>query len=99
MGILIISKLVETKNKSKYLIGYLDEVIRPLILILPKMSGYVKTFKDKGGDKNENKLMFLRTHDDKLLKKHKTTWNKIEDLQKIELDTLPVYEDRYIKPK
>ena len=31
------------KNNSRYLIGYLVEVIRPLVLILPKMSGYVKT--------------------------------------------------------
>ena len=52
----IISKLVETKNNSKYLIEYLDEVIRPLAVILPKMSN--NTFKDKGGDnKNNNKLM------------------------------------------
>ena len=42
-----ISKLIETKNNSKYLIEYLDEVIRPLVLILPKMSGYVKMFKEK----------------------------------------------------
>ena len=33
---IVISKLVKTKNNSKYLIGYLD---------MPKMSGYVKTFK------------------------------------------------------
>ena len=40
--------------------GYLDNVIRPLVLILSKMSGYVKTFKDKSKDKNENnKLMSL----------------------------------------
>ena len=37
---------------------YLDEVIRQLVLILPKMSGYVKTFKVKDGDKDKsNKLM------------------------------------------
>ena len=41
-----LSKLVETKNNFKDLIGYLDEVIRPLVLILPKTSAYVKTFKD-----------------------------------------------------
>ena len=41
---IVISKLVQAKNNSKYLIGYLDEVLRPLVLILPKMSGYVKTF-------------------------------------------------------
>ena len=28
-----ISKLVKTKTNSKYLVGYLDEVIRPLVLI------------------------------------------------------------------
>ena len=40
---IIISKLVETKNNSKYLIGDLHEVIRPLVLILPKpqMSGWI----------------------------------------------------------
>ena len=37
-----ISKLVGIKNNSKYIIGYLDNVIRPLVVILPKMSGYVK---------------------------------------------------------
>ena len=42
------------------MIGYLDNVLRPLVLILPKKSGYFKTFKDKGGDKDKsknNKLM------------------------------------------
>ena len=42
------SILIKTKSNSKYLIGYLDELIRPLVLILPKIKGYVKTFKIKG---------------------------------------------------
>ena len=33
------------KTSSKYLIRYLDKVIRPLVLILSKMSGYVKILK------------------------------------------------------
>ena len=48
---IVISKFVKTKTNSKYLIGYLDKDIRPLVLIMPKMSGYVKTFKDE--DKNQ----------------------------------------------
>ena len=36
-----------------YLIGYLDKVIKPLALILPKMSKYVKTFKVKDRDKDK----------------------------------------------
>ena len=77
---IVISKLVATKNNSKYLIGYLDEVIRPLVLLLSKMSEHFKTFKDKGGDKNKNnKLMSLRIDGDKLFKNYNTIWTKIED--------------------
>ena len=34
---------------------------------------------------------------DKLLKKYKTIWIKIEDLTNFVLNALPVYDDRYIK--
>ena len=47
----VISKLVKTKTNSKYLIGYLDKTIRPRVLIMLKMSRYVKTFKGKYRDK------------------------------------------------
>ena len=66
------------------MIGYLDEVIRPLALILTKMSRYVKTSKDKSGDKNKyNKLMSLPIGDDKLLEKYKAIWTKIKDLEQL----------------
>ena len=61
---MVISKLVKLKTNSKYLIGYLDKAIRPLVLIIPKTSGYVKTFKNE--DKI-NKLMSFRIDDEKLL--------------------------------
>ena len=57
------------------MIEYLDEV-----LILPKISRFVKTFKDKGGGKNKNnKFISLSIDDNKLLEKHKTIWTKIEN--------------------
>ena len=56
------------KTTSKYLIGYLDKDIAPLVLILPKMRGYVKTFKDKDVNK-DNKLMSFSIDDEKLFKK------------------------------
>ena len=37
--------MIETETNSKQLIRYLDKVMRPLVLILAKMSGYIKTFK------------------------------------------------------
>ena len=46
---IVISKLVKAKTNSKYLIGYLAKNIRSLVLVMPKMSGYVKTFKVKEG--------------------------------------------------
>ena len=67
VGNTVITKLVETN--SKYLIGYLDKVIRPLVLILPKMSGYIKRLKVKDEDKDKNnKLMSFRIVHEKLLK-------------------------------
>ena len=63
------------------MIVHLDKDIRPLVLIMPKMSGYVKTFKI--GDKNSKLMKLISFHidDEKLLDKCKAIWNKIEDLK------------------
>ena len=67
-----ISIVVKTKTNSKYLIEYLDNDIRPLVLIMPKMSGYVRTFKVKDGDIDKiNKLISFCIDDEKLLEKCK----------------------------
>ena len=59
---IVASKLVETKTNSKYLIGMkFDKAIRPLVLIMPKMSAYVKTF---GVENKINKLMFFLIDDE-----------------------------------
>ena len=51
------------------------------------MIGYVKTFKVKDGNKDENnKLMSFRIDDEKLLEKYKAIWTRIEDLKNIELN-------------
>ena len=66
---IVISKLVETKTNSKYLTEYFYKVLRRLVLIFPKMSGCVKTFKVKDGDKDKsNKLMSFCIYDEKLSK-------------------------------
>ena len=64
------------------------------------MSGYIKIFKVKDGDEDKNnKLMSFRTDDEKLLEKYKAILTKIEEMKNIELNALPVYDDRYIKTK
>ena len=83
---IVISKLVNLVN--------LNKDIRPLVLIMHKMSGYVKTFKI------ENKIsevMSFRIDVETLLEKYKAIWTNIEHLQNIKLNPLPVYDDRYIK--
>ena len=64
------------------------------------MSGYVKTFKVKEGDKDKNnKLMSFGIDYEKLLENYKAIWAKIGDLKNIKFKVLPVYDDRYIKTK
>ena len=41
----------------------------------------------------------MRINDNKLIKKYKTIWTKFQDLKNIKLDTLPVFDDKYIKAK
>ena len=66
---IVISKLIETKKNSRDFTGYLGEVVKLLlVLILPKLTGNVKTFKEKN-----NNLMSLRIYDEKLLESIKAT--------------------------
>ena len=75
------------------MIGYLDKAIRQLVLIMPKVSGYVQTLKVKDGDKNKNnKLMYLPINDEKVLEKYKSIRTKIEDLKNTEFNALTFYD-------
>ena len=51
---IFISKLVKVKTNSKYFIGMkFNKTTRPLVMIIPKMSGYLNVFKVKKGDKDK----------------------------------------------
>ena len=59
---IVVSNLTEMKTNSKYLIEIkFDKTIRPLVLIMPKMSGYVKTLKVE--DKINNLISFYIDHE------------------------------------
>ena len=84
-----------TKNALKYFIGYNDDdVIRPLCLKLPQMTGYAKKF-------NENTTMSFKANNKQLLKNYNKIWEKVEKLLKINFESKPVYgdDDKYIKTK
>ena len=81
-------------NSLIYFIGYNDnDVIRPLCLRLPQITGYVKKF-------NENAIMPFRVNNNKqLLKNYNKIWEKIEKLMRIDFESKPVYGDgdKYIE--
>ena len=84
-----------TKNTLKYFIGYNDnDVIRPLCLRLPQMTGYAKKF-------NENATMSFKANNKQLLRNYNKIWEKVEKLLKIDFESKPVYgdDDKYIKTK
>ena len=84
-----------TKNSHKYFIGYIDnDIIRPLCIRLPQMTGYARKF-------NENSTMSFIVKNKKLLKKYSKIWETIEGLMKITFESKPIYgEDvKYIKTK
>ena len=74
---MVVSRLVETRNNSIFMIGYLDEVIKPLIWSISQMYRYVKTFKGKSGYNKSYNLMSLHINDNNLFKRCKTIWLRI----------------------
>ena len=50
---IVISNKIKGNNETvKYYMGYIDESVCPLCLILPQMSGWIKSF-ENGGKKHE----------------------------------------------
>ena len=78
----------------KYLCGYLNnDVIQPLCVILPQMSGYIKYFDDGG----EN--MSFVTDDEEVYEKYNEIWEVVRKLLKINFTVGPVRDDKYIIAK
>ena len=78
----------------KYFCGYLNnDVIKPLCVILPQMSGYIKYF-DNGG-----KNMSFVTDDKEVYGKYDEIWNVVKSLLKLEFAASPIRDDKYILGK
>ena len=84
-----------TRNSFKYFSGYnYNDVIRPLCVRLPQMTGYARKF-------DENATMSFRANNKQLLKNYNKIWEKVEKLMRIDFESKPVYGDdyKYIKTK
>ena len=86
--IVISDKFKHTDDSFKYYIGYKEDgIIKPLCIILPQMSGYIKYF-EKGGKK-----MSFVIQDDNVLDKYNDIWNKIKNTLNIKLHSMLVYDE------
>ena len=78
----------------KYFIGYQKgKIVRPLCIILPQMSGYIKYF--EYGSPNMSFLI----KDDEVGEKYEQIWDVIKNKLKIKFHSEPVYEYKYLKTK
>ena len=82
---------------SKVFIGYrsdITNIVTPLCIILPQMSGWIKHFENGG------KNMPFKIEDDSVYLKYNEIWNKIKELLGgVKFHSEPIYNDSYIKTK
>ena len=84
------NKFKHSDDGFKYFIGYKEGgIVKPLCIISPQMSGYIKYFKN---------MSFMVKNDD-VLDKYKEIWDKIKETLNIKFHSIPVYDEKYIKAK
>ena len=87
-------KFKHNDDGFKYFIGYKEgEIVKPLCIILPQMTGYIKYFENGG------KNMSFVIKDDDVLDKYNEIWDKIKGKLNIKFHSMPVYDEKYIKAK
>ena len=84
--IVVSDKFKHNNEGFKYFIGYQDGILRPLCIILPQMSRYIKYFEN--GSKN-----------DEVWDKYNKIWDVIKNKLNINFYSEPVYEHKYLKTK
>ena len=92
---IVVSAIFKHSDKGfKCFIGYQDnEIVKPLCIILPQMSGYIKYFENGG----KNMSFFIK--DDEVWEKYEQIWDVIKDKLGIKFHSEPVYEYKYLKAK
>ena len=92
---IVISDKFKQSNKGfKYFIGYQEgEIVKPLCVILPQMSGYIK-YCEYGG---ENMSFLIK--DNEVWDKYEQIWDVIKNKLGIKFHSLPDYDKKYLKIK
>ena len=88
--IVVSDKFKHNNEGFKYFIGYLESgIVKPLCIILPQMSWYIKYFENGG------KNMSFLIKDDEMWDKYDKIWDVIKI--GIKFHSEPVYECKYLK--
>ena len=92
--IVVSDRFKHSDDGFKYFIGCKEgEIVKPLCIILPQMTGYIKYFENGG------KNMSFVIKDDDVLDKYNEIWDKIKETLSIKFHSMPVYDEQYIKAK
>ena len=92
--IIVSDKFKHNNEGFKYFIGYQrGGIVKPLCIILPQMSGYIKYFENGG------KNMSFLIKDDEVWEKYEQIWDVIKNKLSIKFHSEPVYDETYIKAK
>ena len=92
--IVVSHKFKHNGEGFKYFIGYLKgKIIKPLFIISPQMSGYIKYFE------NGSKNMSFLIKNDEVWDKYDKIWDVIKKELNIKFHSGPVYKYKYLKAK
>ena len=91
--IVVSDKFKHNNEAFKYFIGYQEGgIVKPLCIMLPQMSGYIKYFE------NCKNMSFLIKNDE-LWEKYEKVRDVIKNKLSIKLYSEPIYEQKHLKAK
>ena len=92
--IVVSDKFKHNNEGFKYFIGYQEgEIVKPLCIILPQMSGYIKYFENGG------KRMTFWIKYDEVWEKYDEIWDVIKNKLSIKFHSKPIYDQKYLQAK
>ena len=75
-----------------HVIGYQEGgIVKPLCIMLPQMSGYIKYFENRG------KSMSFFMKEDEVWEKYEQIWDVIKNKLGIKFHSEPIYEKKILK--
>ena len=92
--IVVSAKFKHSDEGFRYFIGYQEgEIVKPLCIILPQMSGHIKYFEKEG------KNMSFLIKDNEVWEKYEQICDVIKNELSIKFHSKPIYDQKYLKAK